>query len=188
MSPIVLRKQKESETVQSDQNYDVNHGHDDDDEEKYHDDHDINNNELSMNDQYHGKTVVNNYLNDNNRIQEQDILEIPFPLLAIPTATVQISSLVFCLSWSIKFNFHESTATHCRVENYLPSLSATLDFTPQREIWRACVCLTGFPRFLISYLYYKLVFKSKFLLSIHWLEIVSLIGLSIIDSVRYFRK
>lgn len=179
MPPIILRKHKDQEGVQLDEI--IDDVCDDQDN-----DHDFNNNESSCNNYHYTTTVVNSQTNRNK--SQQDILEIPFPLLVIPTATVQISSLVFCLSWSIKFNFHESTATHCRVENYLPSLSATLDFTPQREIWRACVCLTGFPRFLISYLYYKLVFKSRFLLSIHWLEIISLIGLSIIDSVRYFRK
>lgn len=113
-------------------------------------------------------------------------IKIPFQELAITTATAQISSLVFCLAWSIKFNFHESTATHCRVDNYLPSLSATLDFTPQRDVWRACVGLTGPPRYFIAYLYYKIIFRSKVLLFLHWLEVTALIGLSIVDSIRYF--
>lgn len=131
---------------------------------------------------------VTKQLNNFNIEDEGKYFEIPFRLLAIPTATIQISSLVFCLSWSIRFNFYESTATHCQVENYLPSLSATLDFTPQREVWRACVCLTGGPRFFISYLYYRLIYKSRLLLLLHWIEIVALIGLSIIDSMRYFGK
>lgn len=114
--------------------------------------------------------------------------EIPFQSLAIATATLQISSLVFCLSWSIKFNFYESIATHCRVDNYLPSLSATLDFTPQRDVWRTCIGLSGAPRIFISYLYYKLIFRSKILLFIHLLEIFALIGLSIVDSIKYFSK
>ena len=113
---------------------------------------------------------------------------IPFRIIAITTATLQISSLVFCLSWSIKFNFYESIATHCRVDNYLPSLSATLDFTPQRDVWRTCIGLSGKPRFFISYLYYKLIFKSRFLLCAHILEVLALIGLSIVDSIKYFGK
>ena len=113
-------------------------------------------------------------------------IEIPFQSLAVTTATAQISSLVFCLAWSVKFNFYESTATHCRVDNYLPSLSATLDFTPQRDIWRACIGLSGLPRFFIAYLYYKIIFRSKVLLWFHWIEIAALIGLSIVDSIRYF--
>lgn len=115
-------------------------------------------------------------------------LSISFRFIAITTATLQISSLVFCLAWSIKFNFYESIATHCRVNNYLPSLSATLDFTPQRDVWRTCIGLSGTPRFFISYLYYKLIFRSKLLLFQHVLEISALIGLSIVDSIRYFGK
>lgn len=113
---------------------------------------------------------------------------ISFQQLAVNTATIQISSLVFCLAWSIKFNFYESTATHCRVDNYLPSLSATLDFTPQRDVWRACVGLSGTTRYFIAYLYYKLIFHSKLLLALHWIEVTALIGLSIVDSIRYFGK
>lgn len=113
-------------------------------------------------------------------------MEVPFQSLAVTTATAQISSLVFCLAWSVKFNFYESTATHCRVDNYLPSLSATLDFTPQRDVWRACIGLSGFPRFFIAYLYYTIIFKSKVLLWFHWIEIAALIGLSIVDSIKYF--
>ena len=112
--------------------------------------------------------------------------KVPFQSLALATATSQISSLVFCLAWSIKFNFYESTATHCRVDNYLPSLSATLDFTPQRDVWRACIGLSGMPRYFIAYLYYKIIFKSKVLLFLHWLEVSALLGLSIVDSIRYF--
>lgn len=113
---------------------------------------------------------------------------IPFQSIALTTATTQISSLVFCLAWSIKFNFYESTATHCRVDNYLPSLSATLDFTPQRDVWRACIGLSGMPRYFIAYLYYKIIYKSKILLYLHWLEVTALMGLSIVDSIRYFGK
>lgn len=113
---------------------------------------------------------------------------IPFRSIAVVTATTQISSLVFCLAWSVKFNFYESTATHCRVANYLPSLSATLDFTPQRDIWRTCIGLSGVPRYFIAYLYYKLIFNSTSLLWLHWIEITALIGLSIVDSIRYFGK
>lgn len=114
--------------------------------------------------------------------------KIPFRSLALTTATSQISSLVFCLAWSVKFNFYESTATHCRVDNYLPSLSATLDFTPQRDVWRACIGLSGMPRYFIAYMYYKIIFKSEFLLFLHWLEVTALIGLSIVDSIKYFGK
>ena len=131
----------------------------------------------------------NNILPNTSQIDRQLIeLRIPFQSLAVTTATCQISSLVFCLAWSVRFNFHESTATHCRVNNYLPSLSATLDFTPQRDVWRSCIGLSGIPRYFIAYLYYLIIFKSKTLLFLHWIEISALIGLSIVDSIKYFGK
>lgn len=115
-------------------------------------------------------------------------LRVPFQSLAVVTATSQISALVFCLAWSIRFNFYESTATHCGVDNYLPSLSATLDFTPQRDVWRSCIGLSGVPRYFIAYLYHKIIFESQLLLALHWVEVTALIGLSIVDSIRYFGK
>lgn len=115
-------------------------------------------------------------------------LRIPFQTLAVTTATAQISSLVFCLAWSVKFNFYESTATHCRVHNFLPSLSATLDFTPQRDVWRTCIGLSGVPRYLIAYMYYHNIYQSRPLLWLHCIEITALMGLSIVDSIRYFGK
>lgn len=125
-----------------------------------------------------------------NQAQELKSIEFKFTFqsLASATATSQISALVFCLAWSVRFNFYESTATHCRVDNYLPSLSATLDFTPQRDIWRSCIGLSSLLRYFIAYLYYKIVFRSFALLCLHWLEITALIGLSIVDTIRYFRK
>lgn len=115
-------------------------------------------------------------------------IKIPFRALAVTTATTQISALVFCLAWSIRFNFYESTATHCRVANYLPSLSATLDFTPQRDVWRACIGMAGVPRCFIAYLYYKLIYGSRALFTLQLIEIGALLGLSIVDSIRYFGK
>ena len=132
--------------------------------------------------------VIPNQQDSNNGGDSAFELKLPFQSLAVTTATTQISSLVFCLAWSVKFNFYESTATHCRVDNYLPSLSATLDFTPQRDVWRTCIGLTGVPRYFIAYLYYQIIFKSKSLLWLHWIEISALIGLSIVDSIRYFCK
>lgn len=121
-------------------------------------------------------------------VPDDCFFRLPFQIIALVTATAQISSLVFCLAWSIKFNFYESTATHCHVDNYLPSLSATLDFTPQRDVWRACIGLSSMPRYFIAYLYCRLIYNSKVLLYLHWTEVSALIGLSIVDSIKYFCK
>lgn len=117
---------------------------------------------------------------------DDEQITISFKSMALTTATCQISALIFCLVWSVKFHFKESTATHCRVTNYLPSLSATLDFTPQRDVWRTCIGLFGLPRYIIAYLYFRLIFRSRIVLLLNWAEMTSLIGLSIVDSIRYF--
>lgn len=113
-------------------------------------------------------------------------VRIPFKCVALITGTCQIFALVFCLTWSIKFNFYESTATHCHVVNFLPSISATLEFTPQRDIWITVIGLFSGLRYFIAYLYYQLIYRSKWLFALHCLEITALLGLSIVDSLRFF--
>lgn len=109
--------------------------------------------------------------------------------LAILTTALPLSAFVLCISLSLISNFNESTSTHCKVTNYLPSISASIgNFSPQKYIWRICIALHSSPRFLISYLHYAFWHHNLLALVFNLIEISSLIGLSFISSIENFRK
>ena len=60
---------------------------------------------------------------------------------------------IFC---QIYLYFQEATYTHCNVTNIVPSISASIGtFSPQTQIWQACVYIHSVPRFLLHYIYWN---------------------------------
>lgn len=109
--------------------------------------------------------------------------------LAIITTALPLGAFVFCIGLSLISNFNESTSTHCKVKNYLPSISASIgSFSPQKYAWRIAIALHSSPRYFISYLHYTFWHHSELALLFNVLEISSLIGLSFISSIENFRK
>ncbi|KAK3740971.1 hypothetical protein RRG08_005662 [Elysia crispata] len=104
----------------------------------------------------------------------------------------------FCVTWSLLYDFKTSTATHCKVPNYLPSVSAAIGgFTPQRYVWRICIGLHASPRFMIAVAYYSFhtsihvgkhneFYKTLAALTslFHIIEVSSLIGLTYVSSTE----
>lgn len=66
-----------------------------------------------------------------------------------------VSAFFVCIILSMKNNWDQSTATHCNVPNYLPSISAAIGgYSPQKYIWRIAIALQLSPRLLFAYAYY----------------------------------
>ncbi|RUS89476.1 hypothetical protein EGW08_002773 [Elysia chlorotica] len=85
------------------------------------------------------------------------LLSVRMPTVGVVLCLLPLGAALFCVVWSLVFDFRNSTATQCRVANYLPSLSAAIgDSTPQRYVWRVAVCLHAAPRFLLTLTYRKL--------------------------------
>lgn len=66
-----------------------------------------------------------------------------------------------CISLAVLLHFDEATRTHCNVVNYLPTISAAFGaHTPEKYIWRICICLHLLPRFFIAFAYANFYLSS----------------------------
>ncbi|XP_022084472.1 post-GPI attachment to proteins factor 2-like isoform X2 [Acanthaster planci] len=63
------------------------------------------------------------------------------------TSTMAVGFLL-CIGLALLFNFRSSIATHCRVPNFLPSISAAIALPPSCYFWRLSVMLTTVQRLL----------------------------------------
>ncbi|KAH9497377.1 Post-GPI attachment to proteins factor 2 [Dermatophagoides farinae] len=107
--------------------------------------------------------------------------------LSLITSALPMFGFIFCIFWSLMFNFVDSTSTHCGVAEYLPSVSASIgSFSPQKYLWRTTIALHSSPRYIVSYIYYRAFHDSKTLLMINWIEISALLGLSVVSSTELF--
>lgn len=110
---------------------------------------------------------------------------LSFTNLAIFISSLPLGGFIFCVIWSLLFNFTESTSTHCHVTNYLPSISAAVgSYSPQKYIWRICIAIHSAPRYLVAYMYYSIVHDSLFIFILNLVEVSSLIGLTFISSTE----
>ncbi|CAG5118200.1 unnamed protein product [Candidula unifasciata] len=86
----------------------------------------------------------------------RSLFQLNFPVMGKIVCGLPLFATFFCVVWSLMFDFHASTATHCKVRNYLPSVSAAIGgFSPQRYVWRICICLHATPRLMIAIAYYS---------------------------------
>ncbi|XP_064481969.1 post-GPI attachment to proteins factor 2-like [Ornithodoros turicata] len=82
------------------------------------------------------------------------LIQVHFRRLAVGTVMLPLFSFIFCVIWSLIHNFKSVTATHCKVWNFLPSISAAIgSYTPQIYVWRMGIALHSAPRLLVSFMY-----------------------------------
>ncbi|XP_071569849.1 post-GPI attachment to proteins factor 2 [Temnothorax nylanderi] len=83
-------------------------------------------------------------------------LVVPFSRVAWFTVFLPFLAFVFCVAWSVLYNFEHSTSTHCQVYNFLPSISAAIGhYRPQRDVWKTAIALQAIVRTLVFTLYYR---------------------------------
>lgn len=79
---------------------------------------------------------------------------IRFGKLAVFIVMFPIVGFLFCVVWSLLYNFDQANATHCLVYNFLPSLSAAIgNYQPQRIVWQFSVLVHALPRYAIAFMY-----------------------------------
>ncbi|XP_012062673.1 PREDICTED: post-GPI attachment to proteins factor 2-like [Atta cephalotes] len=83
-------------------------------------------------------------------------LIVPFSRVAWFTVFLPFLAFVFCVAWSVFYNFEHSTSTHCQVYNFLPSVSAAIGhYRPQKDVWKTAIALQALLRTLVFTLYYR---------------------------------
>ncbi|XP_060565669.1 post-GPI attachment to proteins factor 2-like [Ruditapes philippinarum] len=120
---------------------------------------------------------------------------LTFARLGYITTSLPALATTFAVAYSVMFDFHGSTATHCHVPNILPSISAAIGRTPQQYIWRIFISLHAAPRFLCAMSYYgwhkqvhvgakqsTYIFLVKTAILLHIIENMMLVFLTCISS------
>ncbi|KAM3601656.1 uncharacterized protein V6R79_016349 [Siganus canaliculatus] len=93
--------------------------------------------------------------------RDRPLIRLPFKSFAVGTVLLPLTGFIACIFISLWYHFEDSTYTHCRVSNYLPSISAAISRLPERYIWRCCIGLHSAPRFLVSFAYFSF-YRGRF--------------------------
>lgn len=120
------------------------------------------------------------------------VLRLPISKIAWITCLLPFTGFVFCIIWSLMYNFEDSTFTHCKVQNFLPSISAAIgNYRTQRFVWGTAIAMHAMPRFMFAGMYrqyYKDVLNNKaqklatLACILNVIENLALIGLTFITS------
>ncbi|KAK4288980.1 hypothetical protein Pmani_038025 [Petrolisthes manimaculis] len=122
------------------------------------------------------------------------VVRIAVARLAVVTVSLPLGAFLLCIYLSLRYNFDLSTATHCGVPNYLPSISSSIgEFVPQRYIWRIAIAVHSAPRFLLASMYHSFMnrvlpvdpfYKKavRFTTLLNVVEIIALLCLSFVSS------
>ena len=94
-------------------------------------------------------------------------------------------SLTLCILLSIHLHWESSTATHCRVPNYLPSISAAVgNYEPEKYVWRIGIALHSFLRIVIATVYLEFYQEAIALCHAYFRRLVELnFALSVIENL-----
>lgn len=93
--------------------------------------------------------------------RDRPLIRLRFTSFAMATVLLPLTGLIACIFISLVYHFDDATFTHCRVSNYLPSISAAISGVPERYIWRSCVGLHSAPRYMVAAAYFNF-YRARF--------------------------
>jgi len=82
-------------------------------------------------------------------------VKLSLPFLVKIAVILPGSGVFLCVVLSLWYHKELVTGTHCKVSNYLPSISAASDHPPEVYVWRTCIGVHSSFRYLFGYLYYR---------------------------------
>ncbi|XP_030836669.1 post-GPI attachment to proteins factor 2 isoform X2 [Strongylocentrotus purpuratus] len=110
---------------------------------------------------------------------------------------VMVVGFLMSIALALIYSFEATTSTHCRVKNYLPSISAAIAEPPSSYVWRFVIVLCSGQRlFCVAFhyglyasvnspnVYYTLLCKACFTCEL--VENFALIGLTCVSSSENF--
>ncbi|XP_039882977.1 post-GPI attachment to proteins factor 2-like [Simochromis diagramma] len=89
------------------------------------------------------------------------LIRLPFKSFAVGTVLLPVTGFIACIFISLWYHYEDATYTHCKVSNYLPSISSAISGVPERYIWRGCIGLHSAPRYLVAFAYFSF-YRSRF--------------------------
>ncbi|CAG9819889.1 unnamed protein product [Phaedon cochleariae] len=121
---------------------------------------------------------------------------IPFEKFVLIIVCFPLFAFIFCVTYSVLFNFESATYTHCDVYNMLPSISAAIgNFSPQKQIWQVAIAIHAIPRFYVAFEYWNYHYSvlrsqdlwiARLAFPLNILENVALIVLSFFTSSKSY--
>lgn len=89
------------------------------------------------------------------------LIRLPFKIFAMATVLLPVTGFIACIIISLIYHYEDTTHAHCKVSNYLPSISSSVARVPERYIWRVCIGLHSAPRYLMSFAYFSF-YRGRF--------------------------
>ena len=120
------------------------------------------------------------------------LVSITIPQMLIFTCGAPLLAMTLVITIAITYHHRQATQTHCRVSNWLPSISAAVSgLDPELPLWRFLIGLHIGPRFILVSLYrsfFKSHFGSRYAVhreadaAFHVAELLSLLALTTVAS------
>ncbi|XP_033118434.1 post-GPI attachment to proteins factor 2-like [Anneissia japonica] len=126
--------------------------------------------------------------------QSNGIVIMSLKTVIIATSSLMLGSFILSIWLALVYNYESAIGTHCKVANYLPSVSAAISIQPSCYVWRITIALCSPTRLMLAYMHFIYFYnhQSRVNTSYRFLcilcvvfeisENLSLIGLTYISS------
>ncbi|XP_072040518.1 post-GPI attachment to proteins factor 2-like [Amphiura filiformis] len=137
--------------------------------------------------------MMENSTTSNQRHSKPGVVVVSLTAATVITSSIMAVGFGLAILLAVLFNFKATTATHCKVVNYLPSISAAIAKPPSSYVWRFVITITAVQRFAavrFHYLQYSKVASKRSMYPVlcrlcflcELIEILALVGLTCISS------